>query len=85
MRPPNKRELALAGGVIVGVGEDLKTVTVSDRAGQQQAFAFDVAFPTDATQLRTFELVGVDIVRTCFHGFNASVFAYGQVCCSKHT
>ena len=69
--PPNQRELALPGGVIVEVMDDYKQVVVTGRP----PFSYDVAFPTPTTQLETFERIGVDVVATAYNGYNASMFA----------
>lgn len=73
IRPPNQRELALAGGVVVQVPTDQQVVV-----GDKPPFSFDFAFPMDITQLKVFEQIGVDIVKCSFNGYNASMFAYGQ-------
>ena len=104
VRPPNQRELALPGGVIVDVMDDFKQVVSSLSAHQipcifalgvinlcfieqvvtgRPPFSFDVAFPTATNQLETFERIGVDIVATAYHGYNASMFAYGQTSSGK--
>lgn len=54
-------------------------------AGQQDAFGFDVVFPTEASQLEVFEKIGVDLVATAYDGYNASIFAYGQVAASRQS
>ena len=77
VRPPNQRELALPGGVVVEVGDDEQTVSVIGKP----PFTLDVVFAMDCTQLAVFERIGVDIVKTAFHGYNASMFAYGQTSC----
>jgi len=79
VRPPNKRELALPGGVVVEVGKDEQTVTVTGK----QPFIFDVAFPTEVGQLDCFSKIGLDIVKTAYNGYNASMFAYGQTASGK--
>ncbi len=53
VRPPNQRELALDGGVIISVDPDGKTVLVNAKP----PFTYDVAFPTTVTQLEAFEKV----------------------------
>jgi hypothetical protein len=79
VRPPNQRELALAGGVVVEVGEDQQTVTVTGKV----PFVYDVAFPTTIGQLECFSKIGMDIVKTAYNGYNASMFAYGQTSSGK--
>ena len=51
---------------------------------EREPFNFDVAFPTDVSQLEVFDRIGVDIVKTAYNGYNASMFAYGQVSPCKH-
>jgi hypothetical protein len=79
VRPPNQRELALDGGVVVSVGDDGQQVIVTGKP----PFTFDVAFPTTVTQLEAFEKVGADIVKVAYNGYNASMFAYGQTSSGK--
>jgi len=79
VRPPNEREKALAGGVIVEVSDDGQQVIVTGKA----PFFYDVSFPTSVTQLECFEKIGVDIVKTAYNGYNASMFAYGQTSSGK--
>jgi hypothetical protein len=79
VRPPNEREMALAGGVIVEVSDDEQQVIVTGKP----PFFYDVAFPTTITQLACFEKIGVDIVKTAYNGYNASMFAYGQTSSGK--
>jgi hypothetical protein len=79
IRPPNEREKALPGGVIVSVGDDGRQVMVENKP----PFTYDVAFPMDTTQLEVFEKIGVDIVTTAYNGYNASMFAYGQTSSGK--
>jgi len=80
VRPPNQRELALPGGVIISVGANAPTVSM---AGKSEPFTYDVAFPMENTQVECFEKVGVYIVMACYHGFNSSMFAYGQTSSGK--
>ena len=67
VRPPNQREMALAGGVIVSVPEDQPGQVVVEG---KPAFQLDVTFPTTVTQLKCFQDVGVNIVQTACQGFN---------------
>ena len=80
VRPPNSRELAgEGGGVCVDIDEGAGTVA-SEGA---PPFSFDLAFSMECTQLEIFEKIGIDIVSCAFHGYNASLFAYGQTSSGK--
>jgi kinesin family member 5 len=79
IRPPNEREKALEGGVIVSVSDDGQQVIVTGKP----PFTYDVAFPMECSQLEVFEKIGVDIVATAYNGYNASMFAYGQTSSGK--
>eukprot|EP00616_Rhizochromulina_sp_CCMP1243_P017821 CAMPEP_0118966644 /NCGR_PEP_ID=MMETSP1173-20130426/4091_1 /TAXON_ID=1034831 /ORGANISM="Rhizochromulina marina cf, Strain CCMP1243" /LENGTH=1179 /DNA_ID=CAMNT_0006915457 /DNA_START=13 /DNA_END=3552 /DNA_ORIENTATION=+ len=78
VRPPNEREKALPGGICVDVS-NYREVKIGDR----EPFTFDVAFPMEVTQLEVFDRIGVDIVKTAYNGYNASMFAYGQTSSGK--
>uniref|UniRef100_A0A7S2RC50 Uncharacterized protein n=1 Tax=Rhizochromulina marina TaxID=1034831 RepID=A0A7S2RC50_9STRA len=78
VRPPNEREKALPGGICVDVS-NYREVKIGDR----EPFTFDVAFPMEVTQLEVFDRIGVDIVKTSYNGYNASMFAYGQTSSGK--
>lgn len=56
--------------------------TVSLRLGEAepQAFSFDHAFGPSADQMSIFSECGAPLVAQLLDGFNATVFAYGQVC-----
>jgi kinesin family protein 1 len=71
--------LALPGGVVVEVGDDQQTVTVTGKP----PFVLDVVFAMESTQLGVFERIGIDIVQTAYNGYNASMFAYGQTSSGK--
>jgi len=73
VRPPNQREMALAGGVIVSVPEDKPGQVVVEG---KPAFQLDVTFPTTVTQLKCFQDVGVNIVQTACQGFNGKLCAF---------
>eukprot|EP00615_Pteridomonas_danica_P012376 CAMPEP_0114352738 /NCGR_PEP_ID=MMETSP0101-20121206/18157_1 /TAXON_ID=38822 ORGANISM="Pteridomonas danica, Strain PT" /NCGR_SAMPLE_ID=MMETSP0101 /ASSEMBLY_ACC=CAM_ASM_000211 /LENGTH=606 /DNA_ID=CAMNT_0001493261 /DNA_START=371 /DNA_END=2188 /DNA_ORIENTATION=- len=83
-RPPNKRELAggEGGGVIVKVPGKQASDGLVEVDGNSP-FTFDLAFPMETTQLEVFENIGIDIVNCAFHGYNASLFAYGQTSSGK--
>lgn len=83
-RPPNKREISLPpeeGAVVVEMSSaESGEVFVQGRA---EPFTFDVAFPFESTQLEVFDALGVDLVQAASHGFNATLFAYGQTSSGK--
>lgn len=69
------REEEQAGEAVLDVNASDGTVTVAPHP----PFAFDVVFPLDVSQLDVFRTLGVDMVAAALDGFNASLFAYGQV------
>ena len=79
VRPPNQRELALPGGVIVEVGQDEKQIIVTGKP----PFSYDIALSLKVTQEECFEKVGLEIVQTAYNGYNSSMFAYGQTSSGK--
>jgi len=46
-------------------------------------FSFDYVFPESATQREVYEHVMPDLIQAILHGYNASVFAYGQTSSGK--
>ena len=73
VRPPNQRELALPGGVIVSVPKrppGAISVASSTEGGQPRNFMLDITFPFTIGQLECFQDVGVEIVQTAYNGFN---------------
>ena len=81
VRPPNSREQAggEGGGVCVTIDPAVGAVTVEGTP----PFSYDVAFPMDCSQLDIFQALGVDLVQCAVHGYNASLFAYGQTSSGK--
>ena len=51
--------------------------------GKDRAFAFDYVFGEESSQEQVFEEACAPLVQRCFQGYNATVFAYGQVRASK--
>ena len=47
--------------------------------GKDRAFAFDYVFGEESSQEQVFEEACAPLVQRCFQGYNATVFAYGQV------
>ena len=46
-------------------------------------FAFDQAFPETSSQDQVFSALGWKALKYAFSGYNASIFAYGQVRCTR--
>jgi hypothetical protein len=74
VRPPNQRELALPGGVIVNVPPRppgaISVARPDGEAGEPRNFMLDITFPFTIGQLECFQDVGVEIVQTAYQGFN---------------
>ena len=47
--------------------------------GKDRAFSFDYVFGEESSQEQVFEEACAPLVQRCFQGYNATVFAYGQV------
>ncbi|GAA5837885.1 hypothetical protein JCM11251_004689 [Rhodosporidiobolus azoricus] len=90
-RPPNKLELAQAGGQsIVNIDEEGTTVKLSSQEGMKgpdaQGFTFDRVFQMETKQEEVFEYGIKGIVDDVMDGYNGTVFAYGQTGSGKsHT
>jgi kinesin family protein 5 len=49
-------------------------------------FTFDQIFPPSAPQSQVYSSIGLPLLRSCFEGFNCTIFAYGQTSSGKtHT
>jgi len=74
VRPPNQRELALPGGVIVSVPPrqpgSISVARQEGDPGEPRNFILDITFPFTIGQLECFQDVGVKIVQTAYQGFN---------------
>ena len=47
--------------------------------GKERRFAFDFVFAEDSAQPQIYQEACAPLVQRCFQGYNATVFAYGQV------
>lgn len=47
--------------------------------GTDKSFTYDYVFDTDADQLSIYETCAKSLVQGSLEGYNATVFAYGQV------
>jgi hypothetical protein len=81
VRPPNQRELAGGGNEII-ISTDNSSVSV-EMAKHPISFEFDHAFGHSVNNADLFEHLGVPIVQNAFHGFNVTLFAYGQTSSGK--
>ncbi|GAA5893338.1 hypothetical protein JCM6882_008008 [Rhodosporidiobolus microsporus] len=90
-RPPNKLELAQAGGEsIVQIDEEGTNVKLRGQEGMKgpdaQGFTFDRVFQMETKQEEVFEYGVKGIVDDVMDGYNGTVFAYGQTGSGKsHT
>ena len=47
--------------------------------GKDKAFTYDFVFDIDSEQHRIYQAGVYKLIEGCFEGYNATVFAYGQV------
>lgn len=52
--------------------------------GKDKAFTFDFVFDLEAPQEHIYSQCVEKLVEGCFEGYNATVFAYGQVRAGQH-
>lgn len=50
--------------------------------GGERSFTFDYAFDIGTHQQKVYDDCVKNLIEGTFEGFNATVLAYGQVCCS---
>lgn len=48
--------------------------------GKDKAFTYDYVFDIDSEQQSIYQACVYKLIEGCFEGYNATVFAYGQVC-----
>eukprot|EP00667_Euglena_gracilis_P007164 EG_transcript_7234 len=83
-RPTNKHEQASVESqqaVWIKPGLDGDQVTV-DLDGEMKTRGYDNGFE-DVTQEEVFDVIGKPMLKCCFMGFNATIFAYGQTGAGK--
>lgn len=82
IRPLLPREIASNCCSCVTVVAGNRQVTV----GTRRAFAFDVVFDTDSTQVDVYEGCVASLLDGCMQGYNGTILAYGQTGSGKtHT
>lgn len=47
--------------------------------GKDKAFTYDFVFDVDSEQQNIYQACVYKLIEGCFEGYNATVFAYGQV------
>lgn len=50
--------------------------------GKDKAFTYDYVFDMNSTQDTIYANCTEKLIEGCFEGYNATIFAYGQVCVS---
>ncbi|KPI89058.1 putative kinesin [Leptomonas seymouri] len=89
IRPLNEREQREGKGELACRGDsrqpDVLFLKRADDTEEMQV-RFDRTFASDTEQKSVFDVVGPEVIRTLFSGYNASIFAYGQTGSGKtHT
>ena len=83
-RPFNQREKEL--GADQGVEINLKpgqVEIVEPSTGRKRDFPVDHCFGGDCTQIEVFDIIAKQSVEDVFHGYNGTIFAYGQTGAGK--
>jgi kinesin family protein 5 len=83
IRPPNQRELDGGAKNIVVHAENSKRIRLDNAGSAPYLFEYDEAIAADSTQEGVFARIGVPIVQDAFHGYNGTMFAYGQTSSGK--
>lgn len=86
VRPLNSREIKMDAKVIVKMEGKQTVLQNPSMEADLKKFTFDFSYnsmvdPSDrsyTTQSHVYRDLGVDVVNSCFEGYNACVFAYGQ-------
>ena len=85
-RPINERERSIcADKQVVEFPPDHKTVIINPQSeqGGPYNFAFDYVFAPDSRQVDVYRIAAKPTVESVMHGFNGTVFAYGQTSSGK--
>jgi hypothetical protein len=80
-RPLSDKEKAAGHVNIVTLEPKAGTVAVKDPkqiSGLEKIFTFDYVFDNNSTQNDVYSATARDIVDSVLHGYNGTVFAYGQ-------
>ena len=85
MRPLNAREVEMQSPVCVHMQAGTEVIVEDVDATQEHRYNFDYCFDANAndddasagSQLITFQKLGVEVLTNAWHGYNASLFAYG--------
>lgn len=77
IRPQNNKELLLSthGVCIKATSEQQLDIVVND---ESHIFQFDRVFGMDSDQISVFEYTAIPLINDVLHGYNATIFAYGQ-------
>ena len=77
IRPTNQKEIQSGGANCVKHNENSIEVTTEENATNN--FAFDKIFGPESLQLDVFDYTAVPLIQDVLQGYNATIFAYGQV------
>ena len=80
IRPLNTNELAHQEDIATEYDEDRREISVSSAA---EPWTFDRVYGITTQQEPFYVDVGEDVVKNCLHGFNGTIFAYGQTGAGK--
>ena len=81
-RPINKKETEEKRGVIIDIDTELRQVNIQNPETPDEPpkpFTFDAAYDDKTQQKFFYEESCFSMVESCLEGFNATIFAYGQV------
>lgn len=80
-RPLNEKEIQMNSEMCINFENDSKTVIL--KSDPQLRFTYDYVFTPFALQSEVYDISASPIISAVMHGFNGTVFAYGQTSSGK--
>ncbi|CAG9317839.1 unnamed protein product [Blepharisma stoltei] len=84
-RPLSTNEAQIFQTKFIDISSDCKSIIIqpSKQGADTQIFNYDHAFASESSQELVYELSAKPIVDSVMHGFNGTIFAYGQTASGK--
>lgn len=83
-RPLSKSESARGNYSILQFDRDIHQIAIQDpKTGVFKTFAYDSVYDTSSTQQELYDESAFPLVESALHGYNSTIFAYGQTGCGK--
>ena len=88
-RPMNGKEKTRGCESIIDIDKSTNQVLLKppeSEGADSKIFAYDAVYGIESTQRQVYDETAFPLVESVIHGFNGTIFAYGQTGCGKtHT